>query len=122
MAQSDYERKGGTYHREGDYLIPDLIAPQDPKIDVWGMRRKRYLQQYHDGIYTGMLLSGTLNAHLEEIDRAAEGMFFRLVSQMATSEGVTEQLKARDQMLWVQRMNSIRDRVTEIINRELIFA
>ena len=62
-----------TYHREGDYLIPDLIAPPAPKIGVWGMRRKRYLQQYHDGIYTGMLLSGKLNAHLEEIDRTAEG-------------------------------------------------
>ena len=121
MAQSDYERMGGTYHREGDYLIPDLIAPQDPKIGVWGMRRKRYLQQYHDGIYTGMLLSGTLNAHLEEIDRAAEGMFFQLVSQMATSEGVTEQLKAQDQMLWVQRMNSIRDGAMETVNHDLIY-
>ena len=121
MAQSDYERMGGTYHREGDYLIPDLIAPQDPKIGVWGMRRKRYLQQYHDGIYTGMLLCGTLNAHLEEIDRAAEGMFFQLVSQMATSEGVTEQLKAQDQMLWVQRMNSIRDGAMETVNHDLIY-
>ena len=62
-----------TYHREGDYLIPDLIPPESPRIGVWGMRRKRYLQQYYDGIYTGLLLSGKLNAHLEEIDRAANG-------------------------------------------------
>ena len=86
------------------------------------MKRKRYLQQYHDGIYTGMLLSGTLNAHLEEIDRAAEDMFLQLVSQMATYEGVTEQLKAQDQMLWIQRMNSIRDRATEQVNHDLVFA
>lgn len=122
MEQSDYERMGGTYHLEGDYLIPDLIAPPAPKIGIWGMRRKRYLQQYHDGIYTGMLLSGKLNSHLEEIDQAAENMFFQLVDQMAASEGITEQLKVRDQMLWVQRMNCIRDIATEVVNHDLIFA
>ena len=122
MAKSDYERMGGTYHREGDYLIPDLIAPRAPKIGIWGMRRKRYLQQNHDGIYTGMLLSGKLNSHLEEIDRAAEEMILQLVSQMATSEGITEQLKAQDQMLWVQRMNDIRARAMEIVYHDLIYA
>ena len=122
MEQSDYERMGGTYHLEGDYLIPDLIAPPAPKIGIWGMRRKRYLQQYHDGIYTGMLLSGKLNSHLEEIDQAAENMFFQLVDQMAASEGITEQLKVRDQMLWVQRMNCIRDIATEVVNHDFIFA
>ena len=119
MAQSDFERTGGTYHREGDYLIPDLVAPPAPKIGIWGMRRKHYLQQYHDGIYTGMLLSGKLNSHLEEIDQAAENMFFQLVDQMAASEGITEQLKVRDQMLWVQRMNCIRDIATEVVNHDL---
>ena len=72
-----------TYHCEGDYLIPNLIPPESPHIGAWGIRRKQYLQQYHNGIYTGLLLSGTLNAHLEEIDRAAEEMIDRLIAQMA---------------------------------------
>lgn len=120
--KTPYERMGGTYHQEGDYLIPDLIAPPAPKVGVWGLRRKRYLQQYHDGIYTGLLLNGKLNAHLEEIDHAAEDMFFQLIDQIAACEGVTDQLKAKDQMLWVQRMNRIRNRATEIVNRDLIYA
>ncbi len=78
------------------------------------------MQQYHDGIYTGMLLSGTLNAHLEEIDRAAEDLFFQLVDQMAASEGVTEQLKAKNQMQWVECMNNIREMAIEIVYHDLI--
>ena len=70
-----------TYHREGDYLLPNLLPPPAPKIGVWGMRRRRYLQQYHDGIYTGLLLSGKLNAHLEEMDRSANEMFDLIVKQ-----------------------------------------
>lgn len=120
MAQSDFERTGGTYHREGDYLIPDLVAPPAPKIGIWGMRRKHYLQQYHDGIYTGMLLSGELNAHLEEIDQAVEDLFFQLVDQMAASEGVTELLKAKNQMQWVECMNNIREMAIEIVYHDLI--
>ena len=122
MAQSDYERMGGTYLLEGDCLIPDLIALCSPKIGIWGMRRKRCLQQYHDGIYTGMLLSGKLNSHQEEIDQAAEDMFFQLVDQMAASEGVTEQLKAQNQMQWVERMNNTRERAAEAVNHDLIYA
>ncbi len=110
-----------TYHREGDYLIPDLIPPESPRIGIWGMRRKRYLQQYHDGIYTGMLLSGKLNAHLEEIDRSAGEMFDLLMKQYAAREGTTEQLKAKDQMEWVRRMNSIRDRVEDAILSDFIY-
>ena len=109
-----------TYHREGDYLIPDLIPPESPRIGVWGMRRKQYLQQYHDGIYTGLLLSGKLNAHLEETDRSANEMFDLLVKQYAAREGVTEELKATDQMEWVKRMNSIRKRIEEVVNLEMI--
>ena len=111
-----------TYHREGDYLLPDLLPPPESKIGIWSMRRREYLRKYHDGIYTGMLLSGKLNAHLEEIDRSANEMFDLLVEQYAAREGVTEQLKTQDQMLWVQMMNNIRNRVIEIVNRELIYA
>lgn len=111
-----------TYHREGDYLLPDLIPPESPRIGVWGMRRKQYLQQYHGGIYTGLLLSGKLNAHLEEIDRAASEMFDQLIEQYATREGVTEQLKAKNQMEWVRRMNGIRERVEETVVSELIMS
>ena len=110
-----------TYHREGDYLLPDLVPPPEPKIGFWGMRRKRYLQQYHDGIYTGMLLSGKLNAHLEEIDHSANALFDHLIKQYADREGVTEGLKAIDQMEWVRRMNSIRERVIEIVNMDIIY-
>lgn len=110
-----------TYHREGDYLIPNLLPPEAPYIGIWGMRRRDYLRKYHDGIYTGMLLAGKLNAHLEEIDRSANEMFDLLIKQYAARDGVTEQLKAQDQMLWVQRMNSVRIRATEIVNHELIY-
>ena len=109
------------YHREGDYLIPDLLPPKAPRIGAWGMRRKRYLQQYHNGIFTGMLLSGKLNAHLEEIDRSANERFELLVDQHAAREGVTERLKAENQMEWVRRMNDIRAQVEEIIYLELIY-
>ncbi len=109
-----------TYHRDGDYLLPDLIPPEAPRIGVWGMRRREFLRKHHGGFYTGLLLSGKLNAHLEKIDRAASEMFDLLVKQYAEREGVTEQLKAENQMEWVRRMNSIRDRVEEVIISELI--
>lgn len=109
------------YHCEGDYLLPDLLPPEAPRIGVWGQRRKRHLQQYHDGLYTAMLLSGKLNAHLEEVDRQAEQTLFHLVDQMARAEGVTEQLKATDQMAWVGAMNNIRVRAEEVVYAELIY-
>ncbi len=111
-----------SYHLEGDYLIPDLIPPESPNISIWGMRRRDYLRKHHDGLYTGMLLSGKLNAHLEEIDRAANEMFDLLTKQYAEREGVTEELKAQDQMEWVRRMNGIRERVAEVISTELILS
>ena len=110
-----------TYHDENGYLIPDLIAPDSPAVGVWGMRRLAYLRQHRRPIYSGMLMTGTLNAHLEEIDRIAEEMMERLMDQMATREGVTEQLKAKDQMAWMQAMNSIRNRAEEIVLAELIY-
>ncbi len=110
-----------TYHREGDYLIPNLIPPESPNIGVWGIRRRYYLKQHHDGIYTGMLLSGNLNTHPEEIDRSANEMFDLLIKQYAFREGVTEELKAQDQMEWVRRINDIRQRVEETIYADYIY-
>ena len=109
-----------TYHREGDYLLPDLVPPKSPDIGIWGMRRRDYLRKHRNGIYTGMLLTGKLNAHLEEIDRAANEMFNLLVKQYADRDGVTEQLKAENQIEWVRRMNNIRERVEAVIMAELI--
>ena len=109
-----------TYHWEGDYLIPDLIPPESPQIGVWGERRRIWLRTNCRPTYTRMLFSGTLNAHLEEINRTAEEMMDRLMSQIAEREGLTEQLKAENQMAWVQRMNSIRHRAEEIVRRDLI--
>ena len=111
-----------TYHREGEYLIPDLMPPKSPRIGVWGIRRRDYLRKYHDGIYTGMLLTGKLNAHLEEIDRSANEMFDLLVKQYVDREGVNELLKADNQMEWVRRMNNIREQIEEIVASELVFA
>ena len=111
-----------SYHQEGDYLLPDLLPPESPCIGIWGLRRRNYLRKHHDGIYTGMLLSGKLNAHLEEVDREANEMMERLATQMAKAEGVTEQLKAADQMEWVRRMNNIRNRAEEVVFSEIIQA
>ena len=110
-----------TYHWEGDYLIPDLEAPEAPRIGKYGTMRHKYLRSHHRGIFDGMLLEGSLNAHLEEIDRQANEMMERLTAQMAKSEGVTEALKAHDQMAWVQAMNSIKNRAEEIVFSELIY-
>ena len=119
--KSLYEELGGTYHQEGDYLIPNLTPPPSPHIGIWGLRRKNYLLKNREPIYTAMLLSGRLKAHLEEVDRQAEEMLFRLVDQMARTEGITEQLKAADQMAWVGSMNNIRSRAEEMVYAELIY-
>ena len=111
-----------TYHWEGDYLIPDLVAPESPQIGIWGERRRRFLRIHQRPIYDAMLMSGTLNAHLEEVDRSAEEMMDRLMSQMAEREGICESFKAENQMLWTQCMNNVRNRATEIINRKIICA
>ena len=110
-----------TYHREGDYLIPDLLPPESPRIGVWGMRRQNYLLKNKKPIYTGLLLSGKLNTHLEEIDRAASEMYDLLMKQYAEQERITEVLKAADQIEWVRRMNSARDRVMEIVLKDCIY-
>ena len=109
-----------TYHDENGYLIPDLTAPESPAVGMWGMRRLAYLRQRRRPIYSGMLMTGTLNAHLEEIDTAAQKMTELLMAQIAEREGVTERLKAENQMAWVQAMNSIRNRVEEVVLAKLI--
>ena len=110
-----------TYHAEGDYLLPDLAAPEPPSIGVWGERRRQYLRKAKRPIYSAILMTGTLNAHLEETDRQAEELLDRLTNQLAEHEGVTEALKAEDQMEWVRRMNNIRSRAEEIVRAELIY-
>ena len=111
-----------TYTRNGDYLIPDLTPPPSPNIGVWGERRRQFLLKDRKPLYTAMLLSGKLNAHLEEIDHQAKEMLDRLISQTAASEGITEALKSRDQLAWVGAMNNIRARAEEVVNADLIYA
>ena len=111
-----------TYTTQGDYLIPDLTVPESPKLGKYGMLRRTFLREHRDGIYTGMLLNGTLNSHLEEGDRQAQKMLDDLTEQMKALNGVTEQLKAEDQMRWVQMMNSIRHSAEEVILNDLIYA
>lgn len=113
-----------TYTKCGDYYIPDLVldgATERP-LGRFGRMRQRFLREYHHGTYTSMLLTGRLNDHLDEIDQSADEMMDRLIAQMAKSEGVTESLKATDQMEWVRRMNSIRSRAEEVILNDLVYA
>jgi hypothetical protein len=119
--KSIFEKMGITYHWEGDYLIPDLEPPEAPKIGKYGTMRHNYLRDHHRGIFDGMLLSGKLNAHLEQVDREANEMMELLTTQMAKAEGVTEALKAQDQMEWVRRINNIKNRAEEIVFKELIY-
>ncbi len=122
--KSLFEQMGGTYSQQGDYLIPNITLPKEENelIGIWGQRHLRYLKQHRKILYTNLLTSGKLNSHLAEIDKRAEELYFRLVKRFAEKEGVTEKLKAENQMEWVGRMNNIRNRATEIVNAELIFA
>ena len=121
--KSIYEEAGGTYTRQGDYEYPDLKVPPEKEIEIgiWGQRYRRYLKQCHRIRYYNLLTAGTLNGHLAEVDQQAERIFQSLVSALSEQENVTEKLKANRPMEWVQKMNSIRNRATEIVNSELIF-
>ena len=110
-----------TYEKCGDYLIPNLIPDPDGELRKFGLMRKSYLENHRRGIYSGLLLSGELKKHLLMIQEQAEERFDLLVEQMTKQEGVTEQLKAQDQMLWVRRMNNIRARAEEIVREEIIY-
>ena len=109
-----------NYTRVGDYFLPNLLPPPEPQVGIWGQRRRDYLRRARNGIYIGMLLAGSLNRHLEEIDQQAEVLYSQTVTTLAHAEGATEHLKATDQMMWVGIMNSIRHRAEEIVRRELI--
>ena len=118
------EQTGISYTLHGDYYLPDLALPEEEKgveIGAWGQRHLRYIKQHRKVLYLNLLTSGKLNAYLADIDKQAEDMLFRLVKQMAEREGVTEKLKADNQMEWVTRMNNIRSRATEITNTDLIY-
>ena len=110
-----------TYTRVGDYYLPNLVAPESPKIGRWGILRFNYLRKHREALYTIMLMENTLNPHLEEVDRQAQEMEQYLISQLAQQEGVTERLKAENQMEWVGRMNSIRSRAAEVVLSELVY-
>ncbi len=119
--KSLFEKLGGTYHQEGDYLLPNLVPPESISVGIWGQRRRYCLKTQRRPLYNALLFSGKLNSHLSEIDVQAQAMFFQLVEQLTKQEGITEQLKIEDQMKWVRQMNGIRNRVEEIINEELIY-
>ncbi len=117
------EKTGISYTLQGDYYLPDLELPAEEQqpIGVWGQRHLRYIKQHRKAFYTNLLTSGKLSSYLADIDRQAEEMFSRLVKQLAEREGVTEKLKAENQMEWVARMNNIRSRAIEVVNTELIY-
>ena len=124
MAKTIFEQMGGTYTQVGDYLLPNLSLPTEEKqanIGVWGMRHKRFLKENHRVLYANLMTSGKLVAYLDDIEQQATAMFLRLVKELAENENITKKLKAENQMLWVQKMNNIRNRATEIVNSELIY-
>ena len=119
-----YDEKNGLwYELQGDYYLPCLKLPKEPEvhIGIWGQRHRRYLKDHHKALYTSLLTNGKLDSYLAEIDRQAEEMFSRLVKQLSEKEGVTEVRKAENQMLWVQKMNNLRNAAMEIVSNELIY-
>ena len=123
MAKTSFDEMGGTYVRQGDYYLPCLSLPEEEQkpVGVWGQRHLRYIKEHKRTLYANLLTSCKLNSYLADIDNQAEEMFSRLVKQLAEKENVTEKLKAENQMLWVQKMNNIRNRATEVVNAEIIY-
>lgn len=125
MEKYIYDKNNGLwYELHGDYYIPCLTVPaqEERSIGIWGQRHLRYIKAERKALYTELLTSGRLNTYLADIDEQAAEQMLLLTKQMAEREGVTEQLKVQDQMLWVQRMNNIRNRAAEIVNHNLIYA
>lgn len=123
MEKTIYEQLGGTYAVQGDYCLPNLTLPAEEEhpIGVWGHRRLRYLRQHRKVLYYNLLTSGKLHSHLADSEEQAQQLFSRLVNELAEKEGITEQLKASDPVDWVQRMNNISERATEVVNAEVVF-
>ncbi len=123
MKKTIFEEMGGTYIRHGDYLIPCLTLPEEEQrfIGVWGQRHKRYLKEHKRAVYITLLTSGRLNSYLADIEAQAQERFERIVEQMKQTQGITEQLKAENQMEWIGRMNNIQACAREIVNKEMIY-
>ena len=125
MTDTLFEQLGGTYTQVGDHLLPDLSLPAEKEtgnIGVWALRHKRYLKQHHKVLYYNLLTSGKLHSYLADIEEQAQQLFLRLVKEYAEKEGVTEQLKETDQMAWVRKMSSIRNRAAEMVNNEVVYS
>lgn len=118
-----FENNGGTYTQVGDYLLPNLTLPDENErqIGVWGTRHRRYLKSNHRVLYYNFLTSGKLDNYLTNVERQAENLFEQIVKSLVEQEQVTEKLKAENMMLWVQKMNNIRNRATEIVNEQVIY-
>ena len=118
------EKTGISYTLHGDYYLPDLELPaeEERSIGIWGQRHLRYIREHRKALYTGLFLDGKLNSYLADLNEQAEDMFFRLVKELAEKEGITETLKAENQMLWVQQMNAVQETAMEIVNDDLIYA
>ena len=120
MKETLFERMGGTYRKEGDYLLPNVAAPEQPTFGPFGQRHYAYIRKQDKTLFSSLWLSDELNAYIENIDRQADEMFSQLVCDIAKNENFTERLKATDQMEWVRRMTSIRRRAEEIVDQKLI--
>ena len=121
MEKSLFEQMGGTYTQVGDYLLPDVELPEEKPIGVWGTRHYHHLIKANRVLFSQLVISGKMNDYLADIDNQAEEMFSQLVKQLVERDGITEALKADNQMLWVQQMNAVRETATEIVNNDLIY-
>ena len=123
MEKYIYDESTGLWYKlHGNYYLPCVTVPERKPVGIWGRRYRKYLKEHRNTTYTAMMLAGTLDDHVAEIDQQAEDMLDRLIKQMTKQEGITEQLKARDQMEWVRRMNNIRNQAVEVVNNDLIYA
>jgi len=121
MEKTLFEQMGGTYTQVGDYLLPDVKLPEEKPIGVWGTRHYHHLRKTSRILFSQLTISGKMNDYLADINKQAEDMFFRLIKELSEREGITEALKAENQMLWVQRMNAVQATATEIVNHDLIY-
>ena len=122
MEKSIFEQMGGTYEMQGDYRLPCLAVPAEEKpVGVWGQRHLRYIRQHHKALYTALWMGGRLNDYLVDVDWQAEEMFFQLAKEYAQQQGITEQLKAENQMEWIGQMNNCKAQAEEVILAELIY-